>query len=88
MTLLHRDVTADGWDSKKLIWNYCVCLMISAVSFSGKDAGMWKISFSKFCHRGQNVIRQTDATVRHSNDDKEIKCDFCLISLCSVPIFL
>ena len=42
----------------------------------------------KICQRGQNVVRQTDATARHSNDDKEIIFDFCLISLCSAPIIL
>ena len=50
--------------------------MISIMSFSDKDAEMSKNSFSKSCHRGRNVIRQTDATARHSNNDKEIICDF------------
>ena len=49
--------------------------MISSVSFSGKDIEMSKNDFSKLCHRGQNVIRQTDATARHSNSDKELICD-------------
>ena len=62
--------------------------MISAMSFSGKDAEMSNTSFSKFGQRGQNVVRQTDATARQNNEDREIICDFCLISLCFVPIFL
>ena len=45
-------------------------------------------SFSKFPHRGQNLVIQTDATARHINNNREIICDFSLIYLCSVPIFL
>ena len=56
--------------------------------FIGKNTEMSEIFFSKSAKRGKNFVRQTDATARHSNDDKEIIWDFCLISLCSVPIIL
>ena len=38
-------------------------------------------SFLKFCQRGQNVVRQTDAMARYSNNNREIIRDFCLISM-------
>ena len=48
---------------------------------------MLTISFSKYHQSGWNVVRQTDAMARHSNNDREVICDICLISLCSVPYF-
>ena len=58
--------------------------------FSGDDVvNVRKFhSFSKFHKRRWNDARQTDATARHSNDSREIICDFSFISPCSVPIFL
>ena len=37
---------------------------------------------------GRKVVWQTDVTARHSKDNRETICDFCMISICSVPIFL
>ena len=45
------------------------------VFYVGKNAEMSEFLF-KICQRVRNIVRQTDATARHSNDDKEIICDF------------
>ena len=49
--------------------------MVSTVSFWWEHRDVENFLF-EICQRGQNVIRQIDATARHSNDETVIICDF------------
>ena len=90
MTCILSDLAADWWGTINLSWNYRECLVISALSCLAMMQWMSEnsIPFKNFAKGGRTVVRQRDATARHSNDNREIIWYIYLISLCSVPILL
>ena len=91
---LLQGVSGDYYRVCPVITTGCVRWWLQGVSgefrcvFFCEDAKMSKISFSKFRQKWQNVVRQTDATARHSNDDREIIFNFVwYISIFCTNIF-
>ena len=63
-----------------------MCPVISAMSFLAMTQRCWKIPFQNFSKEGEKLSDNSDATAKNSQDNREIICDFCLISLCSIIV--